>query len=57
MGGEGEGELGGGERVGVGVEREEGGGEVGVGEEVQFEDQGVGLTRLRQGGRRRRQTL
>jgi len=57
VGGEGEGELGGGERVGVGVEREEGGGEVGVGEEVQFEDQGVGLTRLRQGGRRRRQTL
>lgn len=43
--------------MGVGVKREEGGGEVGVGEKVEFEDQGVSLARLRQGGRGRGQTL
>ena len=50
MGGEGEGELGGGEGESVGVEGEEAGGELGVGEEVQSENEGVGLPRLGQGG-------
>lgn len=50
VGGEGEGELGGGEGESVGVEGEEAGGELGVGEEVQSENEGVGLPRLGQGG-------
>jgi len=57
VGGESEGELGGRKREGVGVESEEGGGEVGIGEEVEFEDQGVSLARLQQGGRGRGQRL